>query len=246
MIRILLFLVALLPLSAFPAEILARAWLITDAQGRVIEQQNMHTVQPIASITKLMTAMVVLDSNEDLKEQVQMRKFRGTWVTRHQLLNLAIVHSDNQAADMLCKIYRRGYQKCIQDMNYKAQILGMSHTAFYDSTGRDNRNISNAEDLIKLLQAAERYPEIVEASRQTVVQLTKKHRRWSFNNTNPLVAKYDVIVSKTGYVRASGGCLVMSVLIRGEKRYFVVLNSTTTRTRIHDMETLILSLLEAK
>jgi D-alanyl-D-alanine endopeptidase (penicillin-binding protein 7) len=243
-IFILLALLALLPIYSSAAEILARAWLITDAQGRVIDQKNMNTVQPIASITKLMTAMVVLDTNEPLNEEVRMRKFRGIRVTRHQLLDLAIIHSDNQAADMLCKIYRRGYQRCIQDMNNKAQILGMTHTEFYDATGRDNRNVGNATDLIKLLQAAERYPEIVNASKQTIVELTKKHQRWRFNNTNPLVAKYDVIVSKTGYVRASGGCLVMSVRIRGEKRYVVVLNSNTTRTRIHDMETLILSLLE--
>ena len=244
MIRIFILLVALLPASSFASTILAKAWLITDVQGNVIEQQNMNDVQPIASITKLMTAMVVLDSNEDLNEQTKMRKFRGLSVTRHQLLNLAIVHSDNQAADMLCKIYRRGYKQCIEDMNHKARVLGMSHTEFYDSTGLDNRNVSNPVDLIKLLQAAERYPEIIEASQKTVVGLAKKHRRWQFNNTNPLVAKYDVIVSKTGFVRASGGCLVMSVRIRGEKRYFVVLNSKTTRTRIHDMETLILGILE--
>lgn len=231
--------------SSFSTNIQAKSWLIADDDGKIIEQENIEVIQPIASITKLMTAIVVLDSNERLDETVSLKKFRGMSVTRHQLLNLAIVHSDNQAADMLCKIYRRGYKACIDDMNRKAEILGMHNTKFYDSTGLDNRNVSSAAELIKLLKAAERYPEIVNASNQTVVELMKKHKRkfvrWKFSNTNPLVAKYNVVVSKTGYVRASGGCLVMSAYVKGKKKLFVVLNSKTTRTRIHDMETLILS-----
>ena len=230
----------LLPIFANAIEIDAKAWAIADGDGNVIEQQNIDTVQPIASITKLMTVMVVLDSNESLKEVVSMRKFRGIGVTRQQLIDLAIVHSDNDAAKMLCKIYRRGYDACIADMNHKAQVLGMTKTEFFDSSGLDNRNVSNAVDLIKLLRAAEKYPLIVNASNQTIVELVKKKRKWRFKNTNPLVAKYNVIVSKTGYVRLSGGCLVMSAMVKGEKRLFVVLNSKTTRTRIHDMETLIL------
>jgi D-alanyl-D-alanine endopeptidase (penicillin-binding protein 7) len=189
--------------------------------------------------------MVVLDSNQSLIESVGMRKFRGVDVTRQQLIDLAIVHSDNEAATMLCKIYRRGYNNCIADMNHKAQVLGMTLTEFHDSTGLDNRNVSTPEDLIKLLLAAERYPEIVHASNQGVVELIKKKRKWKFNNTNPLVNKYNILVSKTGYVRLSGGCLVMSAMIQGEKRLFVVLNSRTTRTRIHDMEQLVLSTISA-
>jgi D-alanyl-D-alanine endopeptidase (penicillin-binding protein 7) len=224
------------------AEILAKAWLIADANGEIIEQRNSTTVQPIASITKLMTAMVVLDSNPNLNEPV--KKFRGLTVTKQQLLDLAIVHSDNQAADRLCKTYRLGYTACIAEMNHKAQVLGMDNTQYFDSTGLDNRNTSNAVDLLKLLQAAERYPAIVNASHQTVVNLQKKRRRWAFANTNPLVARYDVVVSKTGYVRASGGCMVMTVVQNGVKKFFVVLNSRTTRTRVVDMETLILSSLK--
>jgi D-alanyl-D-alanine carboxypeptidase len=230
----------LLFLLALPAhaEMLAKAWLVADANGVIIEQHNSTAIQPIASITKLMTAMVVLDSNPNLNERV--KKFRGLTVSKQQLLDLAIVHSDNRAADQLCRTYRHGYQACIAEMNHKARILGMTDTQYYDSTGLDNRNTSNAVDLLKLLQAAERYPEIVSASRQTVVNLQKKRHRWAFANTNPLVARYDVIVSKTGYVRASGGCMVMSVVQDGVKRFFVVLNSRTTRTRVYDMESLIL------
>ena len=199
------------------ARIEAKSWLIADGNGQILESENINIQQPIASITKLMTAMVVLDSNQSLIESVGMRKFRGMSVTRQQLIDLAIVHSDNDAATMLCKIYRRGYDNCIADMNHKARVLGMTLTEFHDSTGLDNRNVSTPEDLIK------------------------KKRKWKFNNTNPLVNKYNILVSKTGYVRLSGGCLVMSAMIQGQKRLFVVLNSKTTRTRIHDMEQLVLS-----
>lgn len=227
-------------------QILAKSWLIADGDGKIIQQENIDVVQPIASITKLMTVMVVLDSNDNLNETIKLKKFRGTEISRQKLIELAIVHSDNQAADMLCKIYSRGYRACIEEMNHKARVIGMNQTAFFDSTGLDNRNVSTATDLIRLLQASEKYVAIVNASNKTVVELVKKHKRklstWRFNNTNPLVAKYNVIVSKTGYVRASGGCLVMSAYINGKKRLFVVLNSKTTRTRIHDMETLIVSI----
>ena len=231
--------------SAFSFDILAKSWLIADGDGNVLESENINIQQPIASITKLMTVMVVLDSNDSLN---QTYKIRGVTVTRHKLIDLAIIHSDNQAADMLCKTYRRGYSACIQEMNHKAQVIGMSKTEFHDSTGLDNRNVSTPLDLIKLLQAAEKYPAIVNASNQTIVELlsAKKRRftKWTFSNTNPLVAKYNVVVSKTGYVRLSGGCLVMTVMIKGEKRLFVVLNSRTTRTRIHDMEQLIVAAIE--
>jgi D-alanyl-D-alanine endopeptidase (penicillin-binding protein 7) len=221
----------------------AKSWLVADADGRVLESQNINIVQPIASITILMTVIVVLDSKQDLNEQI--KNFRGITLTRQKLIDLAIVHSDNQAADKLCKLYRGGYQLCIHDMNRKAISLGMYNTIFADSTGLDNRNVSSPTDLIKLLQAAEQYPHIVNASNQSSVNLQKKKKKRimniKFTNTNPLVVKYNVIVSKTGYVRASGGCLVMSVFINGKKKIFVVLNSKTTKTRIHDMEKLILA-----
>jgi D-alanyl-D-alanine endopeptidase (penicillin-binding protein 7) len=237
---------SLLPVEA--KEILAKSWLIADSDGNILESENVNIQQPIASITKLMTAMVILDANENLKTPLT-KKFRGLSVTREQLLDLAIIKSDNLAANMLCETYHRGYRACINDMNYKAQILGMYDTRFEDSSGLDNRNVSTPKDLIKLLLAAERYPEIIGASKQSVGELLnakkKKQIKWKYTNTNPLVAKYDVLVSKTGYVKASGGCLIMSLTHNGQKKLFVVLNSKTTRTRIHDMEQLILKTIMA-
>lgn len=235
--------------NVFSANILAKSWLIADGDGNILESENIDIQQPIASITKLMTAMVVLDANENLQQPLN-KKFRGLTVTREQLINLSVIRSDNQAARMLCEVYHRGYQNCIADMNHKAKILGMLNTEFRDSSGLDNRNVSTPQDLIKLLLAAERYKEIVHASNQAIGELIRKKKnkfvKFRYNNTNPLVSKYNVIVSKTGYVRASGGCLVMSIHVDGKKKLFVVLNSLTTRTRIHDMEKLILSTLEHK
>lgn len=233
----------------YAATIKAKSWLIADDEGKIIESENIEITQPIASITKLMTAMVVLDSNSNLTTDIN-KKIKGLTVNKKQLIDLAIVKSDNTAAKMLCETYHKGYQGCINDMNLKAQILGMENTRFEDSSGLDNRNVSTPRDLIKLLLAAERYPEIVHASNQVSINLMKRKKRKlskiNFTNTNPLVAKYNVIVSKTGYVRASGGCLVMSAIINGKKKLYVVLNSKTTRTRIHDMESLILLGIENK
>lgn len=232
------------------ANIQAKTWLIADGDGNILESNNVEVKQPIASITKLMTAIVILDANENMTAEIPNRRLRGLPMSRLQLLNLAIIKSDNQAADMLCKVYRRGYAGCIEDMNHKAKILGMQDSEFHDSTGLNNGNVSTAKDLIILLKAAEKYSEIVHASNQAVGEIINKKKRkwtkWRYTNTNPLVAKYNVIVSKTGYVRLSGGCLVMSAYINGEKRLFVVLNSKTTRTRIVDMEQLVISTTAAK
>jgi D-alanyl-D-alanine endopeptidase (penicillin-binding protein 7) len=186
-------------LSCYSANILAKSWLIADGDGNVLEEENINIQQPIASITKLMTAMVVLDANENLRTPLP-KKLRGLTVTREQLLNLSVIKSDNEASRMLCEMYHRGYRQCIDDMNNKAQILGMYNTRFEDSSGLDNRNVSTPRDLIKLLLDSEKYPEIVHASNQSVGEILRFHKKkiskWRYTNTNPLVSKYNELIGE--------------------------------------------------
>jgi D-alanyl-D-alanine endopeptidase (penicillin-binding protein 7) len=213
----------------FAKDITATSWLVTDYKGKIIDGENYQEVRPIASITKLMTAMVVLDANQDLDERIKN-------YTRRELISLAITHSDNKAAVTLCENYPGGKPTCIKAMNYKAYTMGLSHTHYHEPTGLSVFNVSTAEDLVDIVLAASQYPEIVAASKGQGTVHNKK-RIVSFNNTNPITRKRDdIIVSKTGWIRASGGCLVMLVDTDEGQRVVVVLNSKTIKTRIPDAE----------
>jgi D-alanyl-D-alanine endopeptidase (penicillin-binding protein 7) len=197
----------------------AQAWLVADEFGKIIQGTHTDEVRSIASITKLMTVMVVLDSNVSLTE-ILPKPLYNRKVDRQTLIDLAIVKSDNSAAKMLCDTYPGGYLECLTVMNAKAEKLQMYKTSFVDPTGLMSDNVSTAEDLIKLVKAASNYKVIVEAS-------NKSH------NTNTLVGKgYDFIVSKTGFISKAGGCIVFIInTVRGE-RTVVLLGSKNTKTRI--------------
>ena len=213
-----------------PVPITAQSWLVADESGRVIQSENVEQQRSIASITKLMTAMVVLDANQDLNEHI------GRY-TRRDTLQLALVHSDNKAADALCQHYPNGKEACIKAMNIKAKLLGMHDTRYVEPTGLSVFNISTATDLIKLVLAARNYKEIIEASRTPHVKIKIKKKWLIFNNTNPIIGKrHDFIVSKTGYIRASGGCIVMMLDTDIGRRIVVVLGSKNTHTRIPEAE----------
>ena len=141
----------------------AQAWIVADNSGRIFEASNMHEIRSIASITKLMTAMVVLDSGQSLTEIIP-KKLYNKQLTREILIDLAIVKSDNNAAKLLCDYYPGGYNNCINAMNVKAISLQMNNSTFTDPTGLLSTNVSTAQDLIKLVFAASKYPLIVEAS----------------------------------------------------------------------------------
>lgn len=222
-----IFFVILISLSAHVVgkDITATSWLVADGDGRIIESVNSNEQRSIASITKLMTAMVVLDAKQDLDQYIKP-------YTRRELLQLAIVHSDNKASELLCVNYPGGRSNCIKAMNDKAKELEMENSHFIDPTGLGVMNSSTAVDLIKLVKAAEKYPEIVEASNMSEVKIKHKKKFQVFRNTNPLVASKDFIVSKTGYIRAAGGCIVMMVETNIGRRIVVLLNSKNTRTRI--------------
>lgn len=212
------------------AKITAQSWLVADGDGRIIQSENTKQVRSIASITKLMTAMVVLDAKQDLDEKIGL-------YTRKELIQLALVHSDNRAAKTLCEYYTEGYTKCIFAMNHKAYRLGLSETKFSDATGLGVFNVSTAEELVTLVREAQNYPLIVESSKMSQVKIKVKKKWLIFNNTNPIIGKrHDFIVSKTGYINAAGGCIVMMLDTDIGRRIVVVLGSKSTKTRIPEAE----------
>ena len=215
----------LLPIFSFAQPITATSWLVANGDGEIIQSENIHQQRSIASITKLMTVMVILDAKQDLDQYIKP-------YTRRELIQLAVVHSDNRASEMLCNHYPGGRHKCVKAMNEKAHYLGMIHTRLVDPTGLGVMNSSTAYDLVKLVKAAELYPEIVEASNMREVKIKHKKKFVVFKNTNPLVTTKEFIISKTGYIRAAGGCIVMMVDTDLGKRIIVLLNSKNTKTRI--------------
>lgn len=240
-----------LPVAAKP--ITAKSFLVTDVHGEIILEKNSTQVQPIASITKLMTAMVVLDAEQDLDEELPINyKLSGKYHTRlprsvktlsrHTLLNLAIVKSDNLAAYTLCYYYPGGVDNCVRAMNTKTITMQLANTHFTDPTGLEETNVSTARDLAQMVLQASTYEHITNASGMPSVSIKVKRKWWQFGNTNPLVRKTDNIrVSKTGYINASGGCLVMLVDTEVGERVIVLLNSKSTRTRIPEAERIVVT-----
>jgi D-alanyl-D-alanine endopeptidase (penicillin-binding protein 7) len=210
--------------------ITASSWLVADESGKIIQSQNIEQQRAIASITKLMTAMVVLDANQKLNEQI------GKY-TRAETIQLALVHSDNKAADTLCQYYPKGRDACIRAMNTKAKFLGMPNTHYVEPTGLSVFNVSTATDLVKLVIAAKEYAEVIEAAHTPQVKIKLKKRWFIFNNTNPIIGKrHEFIVSKTGYIRASGACIAMMLDTEVGRRIVIVLGSKDTKTRIPEAE----------
>lgn len=211
----------------------AQAWLIADENGKMLDGTNTSTVRSIASITKIMTSMVVLDSGQSLSETIPKKLYNKN-LTRETLIELAMVKSDNTAARLLCEYYPGGMKQCIQAMNDKAKQLQMNSTEFTDPTGLLATNISTAEDLVKLVLAASKYPVIVNASGKNAVKLeTGKKKFLVFHNTNSLVNRgYNFVVSKTGWITKSGGCIVMMLNTVHGVRTVILLGSKNTKTRI--------------
>ena len=237
-----------LTFTADAKPVTAKSFLVTDIDGEVILEKNADQQRPIASITKLMTVMVVLDANQDLDEIIPINfKMRSKYHTRlpyevrqlprRTLIDLALVKSDNLAAYTLCEAYPGGVSRCVAEMNHKAVLLHLTNTHYADPTGLDPENVSTARDLAQLVLVARHYRTITEASGMPSVDLKVKRRWWHFGNTNPLVKKSnDVRVSKTGYIGASGGCVVMLLDTNLGERVIVLLGSKNTRTRFPEAE----------
>ena len=227
-----LFLILLLASGVIHAlELTATSWLVADGIGRIIDGENTNQVRSIASITKLVTAMTVIDANQSLDEQVNQ-------FTRRQLIQLALIKSDNTAARQLCENFPGGIIKCVAAMNNKVHAFGLSQTHFLEPTGLSVFNTSTAEELVTIVLEAQHYKLITEASNMSQDTIKVKKHRYTFHNTNPLVATKNFIVTKTGYIRASGGCVVMMLDTAVGRRIVVLLNSKNTRTRFSEAETL--------
>lgn len=227
----------------------AKALVINQNTHEIIYAKNTNAPTPIASVTKLMTAMVILDSGVNLDEEVVVtnadvdylkgtssRLPIGTRLSRHDLINLALIASENRAASALATTYPGGRTQFIRDMNQKALSLGMINTHFSDSTGLDSTNISTAEDLVKMVNAAYQYDVIRNASTTSSYDVYVSNRPAHFNNTNSLIRNSDWVIglSKTGFINEAGRCLVMQAQLAGEPVIIVLLDSSGKYSRIGD------------
>ena len=233
--RLLICLLLLISTNAYSLNLTAKSWLVTDEHGVVLASENPDKVRTIASITKLLTSIVVLESNVNLDDKVDTKPFGS--ISRRELMTMAMVRSNNTAADLLCRTYPSGYKSCISNMNSKLQTLGMGKSKVYDSTGLDRRNVSTANELILLVQEAEKHAELIDITQNAEIEIKIKRKWFVFKNTNPLIGNtHDIQVSKTGWTRKAGGCIVMSMNTDKGKRIVVVLGSKSPRTRIPEAE----------
>jgi D-alanyl-D-alanine endopeptidase (penicillin-binding protein 7) len=227
------------------------AALVVEQEGlKVVYAKNVDAVLPIASITKLMTAMVVLDANLPLDEPVTVtsqdvdgikrtrsRLRLGTTLTRGELLKLALMASENRAAAALTRAYPGGPPAFVAAMNRKATELGMRSTRFVDGTGLSSENVSTAHDLVRLVSAAHGHALIREYSTDGshTVELANG-RKLSYSNSNRMVksSAWHIGLSKTGYISEAGRCLVLQAKIAAKPMIIVLLDSWGRLTRIGD------------
>lgn len=254
------FIIIGLALNALPAvasdpgklKLRSSSALVLDAEQDIpIYAKNPTSVTPIASITKLMTAMVVLDSRLSLDERLLIdeadidtikgshsRLRPGSELTRRELLRLALMSSENRAAAALGRNYPGGSAAFVQAMNAKALLVGMTHSHFADPTGLSSDNVATAEDLARMVIAAADYPLIREFSTAVSfsVEVPPYRRPLDYRNTNGLVKSvhWDISLSKTGFIREAGRCLVMMATIASRPVVIVLLDSMGKNSRIGD------------
>jgi serine-type D-Ala-D-Ala endopeptidase (penicillin-binding protein 7) len=224
--------------------------LVTDqSSGAVLYEKNANAVLPIASITKLMTAMIALDARPGLNDVLTIdqddvdviRGSRshlrvGTQLSREEMLRLALMASENRAASALSRNYPGGRGAFVAAMNNKARVLGLTETHFEDPTGLTSANVSSARDLSRLVAAAHEYPLIREFTTTPEYEVTIAGRPRMFHNTNRLVgsSEWSIGLSKTGYINEAGKCLVMQAWVNNKPTIIVLLDSAGKLTRIGD------------
>jgi D-alanyl-D-alanine endopeptidase (penicillin-binding protein 7) len=225
------------------------ALVFDETNSAVLYSKNADSVAPIASITKLMTALVILDAGQPLDEILTVdasdrssrsgtasRLTVGAKLSRRELMHVALMSSENRAAHALGRNYPGGLAACVKAMNAKAKALGMTHARFIDPTGLDEGNVASPRDLSRLVIAASRNPTISDLSTDDKYSVKVGHSMLEFRNTNNLVNKpaWNIVVQKTGYISEAGKCLVMKAIINGRSVVIVLLDSFGKYTRTAD------------
>jgi D-alanyl-D-alanine endopeptidase (penicillin-binding protein 7) len=231
------------------------ALVVDQETDEVLFSKNPEAVLPIASITKLMAALVLTEASLPLDETVvvsredvaatatsgaRSRLAAGTKLTRGELLHLALMSSENRATHALGRTYPGGIERFVSDMNAKARELGMQDTRYVEPTGLSSNNQSSAQDLARLVRAASSVPIIRELSTSVDAAVAVGRRVVQFRNTNGLVRnpEWDIGLQKTGYISAAGRCVVMQTQLAGRKLIMVLLDSAGRYSRIGDAERL--------
>lgn len=231
----------------------SKALIVNQDTGETLYAKSTSIPTPIASVTKLMTAMVLLDQQLPMDEVIAIgdgdvdtlkgtssRLRVGSQLTRRDMLQLALMSSENRAASALARTSPIGTPAFVEAMNAKATALGMTHSRFVDPTGLNSENVSTAEDLVKMVKAAYQYPEIraVTTTPEYNVSINGSRRPVEFRNTNILVRNgtWDIGLSKTGYINEAGRCLVMQAQIADQPLIIVLLDSWGKFTRIGDAQ----------
>lgn len=220
----------------------SKAALVVDRFGNTLYERRADTPMPIASVTKLMAAMVLLDRRLDMDLPIEVTKADrdllrltgsrlkpGARLTRGELLTLALMSSENRAAAALARTYPGGTERFVDMMNRKAKLLGMRDSRFVDPAGLDAGNVASARDLSRLVFAAMRYPAIRAATTLPYLDVRPYRKRGALRyvNTNRLIRSdaWEIQVSKTGYINEAGRCLVMHTELNGTPAVMVLLNS---------------------
>ncbi len=226
------------------------AYVVDQNTGESLFDKNSLAVVPIASISKLMTAMVVLDSKSPMTDQIEVtdedrdyekgtgsRLSVGSVLSREDMLHIALMASENRAAAALSRYYPGGRPAFIAAMNAKAKSLGMNDTHFENSTGLSSSNVSSARDLVKMVNAAYQYPMIRQFSTDRTYDVNTGKRNLVYNSTNALIrgnGSWDIGLQKTGFINEAGECLVMQATIHGRPMVIVLLDSFGKYSRFAD------------
>lgn len=225
------------------------ALIFNNKTGEVLYQKNPDRVMPIASISKLMSAMVVLDAHLDMNEPITITEAEidrlkgtgsrlsiGTTLTRGELLHLSLMSSENRATHALGRTYPGGMSAFVVAMNAKAQSLGMTSSRFYEPTGLNFQNVSTARDLNRMVAAASKYPLIRKNSTSNYGSVWTANGRQNYKNSNALVREgsWNIELQKTGYIREAGRSMVVKANVQNQPITIVLLNSPSSTTRVND------------